>query len=52
MKHSLTLIELLTVVVFLGILLFINIPAQNHADNFWVQQYEVDNAQKLQCQKL
>lgn len=52
MKHSLTLIELLIVFVFLGILLLINIPIKNNDAHFLVQQYEVDDVKKLKCRKM
>lgn len=52
MKHSLTLIELMIVVVFIGILLLINIPVKNNDSYLLVQEYEVDDVKKLKCKKI
>lgn len=52
MKYSLTLIELFTVVVFIGILLLINLPIKNNDMNLLTQQHEVIEQKQLKCRKL
>ncbi len=52
MKYSLTLIELLTVVVFIGILLLINLPVQHKEKDLFAQQYETSETEELKCRKL
>lgn len=52
MKHSLTLIELLTVVVFIGILLLINLPVKNDNADLLVQKQETVTKKNLMCRKI
>lgn len=52
MKYSLTLIELLTVVVFIGILLMINLPVRGNEQNLLAQEREVVEKNNLMCRKI
>lgn len=52
MKYSLTLIELFTVVVFIGILLLINLPIKHNNVSLLTQQHEVTEQKSLKCRKL
>lgn len=52
MKYSLTLIELLTVVVFLGILLMINLPVRENEPTLLAQEHVVVETNNLMCRKI
>lgn len=51
MKYSLTLIELLTVVVFIGILLLINMPVRETEANLLAQEQKVEK-KSFMCRKI
>lgn len=51
MKYSLTLIELLTVVVFIGILLLINMPVRETESNLLAQEQKVEK-KNFMCRKI
>lgn len=52
MKYSLTLIELLTVVVFIGILLMMNLPVRGNEQNLLAQEHEFVEKKNLMCRKI
>ncbi len=52
MKYSLTLIELLTVVVFLGILLLMNLPTTKSEQDLLAQEHEVIEKKNFICRKI
>lgn len=52
MKYSLTLIEWLTIVVFIGILLMINMPMNQRQENLLAQEKEIIAPKSWKCQKL